>query len=382
MQAATHCKQLPTGERLQADTCDMELSGPPARTWFGPDFVERQRNRFGQRPPEQRQLTYDIAVDEEYAPWRAWLDEQLLQLDPQQADTLATKVWLDENFWTVIYELAVGAHLRAQGFLAAYERNFDGLTPDWTILHSSGTPLGFIEVHTDNPSRETFGQMRAWHGLVQRIKQIAAPVVLMLASSGEPPAPPDAHTAKTIARELRNQLLAPTWPSPPAFSSAGYTFHVIGDRTGGLMESPLGLSACFEPPSCRAGIVSADRLLENTQKKVAKYRELARAYHVPLAVAVGSHKFTGVTLDTVDHALQGSQAPSLTVQFGPGDTFIAPTKTFEWKAVPPWSMPADLAALMWISHTFPFNVTVRPNPLAVMPLPVELTEWHRHQRAL
>jgi hypothetical protein len=135
------------------------------------------------------------------------------------------------------------------------------------------------------------------------------------------------------------------------------------------MDSPFGMSACFEPPSNRVGIVSADRLLENTQKKVTKYRDLARTHRVPLVIAVGAHKFTGVTLDTIDEALQGAPTPSLTLQFGPGDTSLAPPTTFELKPVAPWPMPTDLAALMWVDHLFPFGVTVRSNPLATIPFP-------------
>jgi hypothetical protein len=348
-----------------------ELSAP-APPWFGTDFVERHRARYGHRPPEERQLTYDIAVDDEYAPWRAWLDEQLALLELAQAAEQAGRVWLDEGFWTVLFEMAVGAHLRASGFHVAYERALDGLTPDWTILTQSGDPAGFVEVHTDNPTSETFGQMRAWHGLVQRIKKIPVSVVLMLAPSDRPLATPDPHTAKKIAQQLRSQMLSP-WPSAPAFTSCGYTFHAMGDprRGGRLMDSPFGRSACFEPPSSRVGVVSADRLLENTQEKVAKYRDLARARRVPLAVAVGAHKFTGVTLDTVDQALQGAPAPFLTLQFGPGDTFFAQPTTFELKPVAPWPMPADLAALMWVDHAFPFAVTLRPNSLATIPFPTE-----------
>lgn len=344
---------------------------PPSRSWFGPDFVKRHRARYGHRPPEQRQLTYDIAVDDEYAPWRAWLDEQLALLEPAQAESLANRVWLDEGFWTVMFEMAVGAHLRASGFQVAYERAWDGLTPDWTILTPSGSPAGLVEVHTDSPTRESFGQMRAWHGLVQRIKTIPVSVVLMLAPSNHPLSAPDPRTAKRITQELRSQVLSRRWPSPPAFTSCGYTFHAMGERRRGgqPMDSPFGMSACFEPPSNRAGIVSADRLLENSQKKVAKYRGLAEAHHIPLAVAVGAHKFTGVTLATVDQALRGAPVPSLTVQFDAGDPFIVGPTTVELKPVPPWPMPADLAALLWVDHVFPFAVTIRHNPLATIPFP-------------
>jgi hypothetical protein len=243
----------------------MQEASTPTRRRFGPEFVERQRARYGHRPPQERQLTYDIAVDEQYAPWRAWLDEQLDLLEPAQAQEQAGRVWLDEGFWTVLFEMAVGAHLRSRGFQVAYERELGGLTPDWTILNSTGDPAGFVEVHTDNPTRESFGQMRAWHGLVQRIRKIPVSVVLMLAPSEQPLAAPDPGTAKKIAQDLRSQLLSPWWPAPPAFTSCGYTFLAMGDpRLGGrLMDSPFGLSACFEPPSSLAGIVSADRLLEN-----------------------------------------------------------------------------------------------------------------------
>ncbi len=33
------------------------------------------------------------------------------------------------------------------------------------------------------------------------------------------------------------------------------------------------------------------------------------------------------------------------LQFGPGETFLAPPTTVEWEPVPPWPMPTDLAAL-------------------------------------
>ncbi|WP_245728046.1 hypothetical protein [Streptomyces vietnamensis] len=47
---------------------------------FGPQFVAEQRHRYGKRPPENRMLSYDLAVLDEYEPWRIWLDEQLALL--------------------------------------------------------------------------------------------------------------------------------------------------------------------------------------------------------------------------------------------------------------------------------------------------------------
>jgi hypothetical protein len=145
---------------------------------LGPEFVAEHRRRYGKRPPECRQLTYDIAARDDYAPWRQWLDDQLALLSGQTSEALARKVWLDEHFWTVNFELAAGAGLRAAGLSVAYEQAWDGVSPDWTVLSEQAEPLAFVEVITDMPSQETFAQMRAWHGLVERIKEIPVPVML------------------------------------------------------------------------------------------------------------------------------------------------------------------------------------------------------------
>jgi hypothetical protein len=153
---------------------------------LGPDFVEEHRRRYGKFPPEQRQLTYDIAVNGEYGPWRQWLDDQLALLRRPAAEAMIRRIWLDEHFWPVNFELAAGAGLRAAGLDVAYEQDWGGATPDWTVLSPGGKPLAFVEVHTDQPPSGTFSQMRAWHGLVERIKNIPVGVVLHLAPSRTP----------------------------------------------------------------------------------------------------------------------------------------------------------------------------------------------------
>ena len=336
---------------------------------FGPDFVAEHRRKFGKYPPEQRQLTYDIAVNDEYEPWRRWLDDQLALLPSRAADAMARRIWLDEHFWPVNFELAAGAGLRKAGLSAVYEAEWDGLTPDWTVFVEDAKPLAFIEVHTDHPAPETFGQMRAWHGLVERIKKIPVPVVLQLASGG-PVHPPDARTAKRIAQDLKNKLLTQPWAT--MFLSHGYRFLVMADpRRGGQMTSPLGMHACFVPPSSRAGPVSAGRLMTRIEDKVRSYRALAEAYDVPLAVAVGAHRFTGVTLDQVDDLLTGLQAPRIIFQFDAGDPYIG-SQTVSMAPVPPWQWPGDLAGVLWIENQLPFRLSVRPNPAARRQLPPEL----------
>ena len=95
---------------------------------------------YGNLPPEQRQRTYDIAVNDECAPWRQWLDDQFALLPCPVVNTMARRIWLDEHFWPVNFELAAGAGLRAAGLEVAYEQDWDGATPDWTVLsHKTGS---------------------------------------------------------------------------------------------------------------------------------------------------------------------------------------------------------------------------------------------------
>jgi hypothetical protein len=263
---------------------------------FGHDFVAEHQRRYGQRSPEQRRLTYDIAVDDEHADWRQWLDDQFALLPTWAADGLARRIWQDQHFWPVNLDLAAGAGLRSAGLRVAYEQSWDGLTPDWTVLSDDDKPLAFVEVHTDQPRANTFGQMRAWHGLVQRIRAIPIPVVLQVASDGGPVPPPAAGTAKSIVRDLHEQLVTLPWST--VIVTNGYRFHVMGDyrRGGQQMLSPHGMHASFIPPSSIAGPVLAQSMMEHVKEKVHTYERLAEAYDVPLVVAIGAYRFTGVQL--------------------------------------------------------------------------------------
>ncbi|KWX03235.1 hypothetical protein LI90_4286 [Carbonactinospora thermoautotrophica] len=338
------------------------------RVRFGAQFVAAQRQRFGSKPPEQRPLAYDIAVGEEYQEWRAWLDAQLALLPDREADRIAGQLWQeDKRFWPSVFELAVGAGLRAAGLDVAYERSWDGLTPDWTVFDIAGKPLCFVEVHTDQPPDATYGLLRSWRGLEERIAQIPCPVVLTLAADPDlsgPIPPPDARTAKRIARDLKNALLR---LNPQIrISTCGYTFVVLADRWGRQLPSPRGLRAHFMAPSGGAGVVSAWQLVERVGEKIAKYRELAATYEVPLVVAVGAHRFTGVGLEELDDLLAGRQ--TITFQFNAGDPFIG-EQTVQLDRPRHWRMPPELSGLLWISNQFPFALTARPNPTAQRPMP-------------
>jgi hypothetical protein len=112
--------------------------------------------------------------------------------------------------------------------------------------------------------------------------------------------------------------------------------------------------------------------MEGIEEKARKYKGLATRHGVPFIVAVGAHRFTGVTLEHVDDMLTGLPAPKITFQFDASDPYIG-TQTVNWEPVPPWPWPGELAGLLWIANQLPFDLTARPNPTALRPMPAALT---------
>jgi hypothetical protein len=111
--------------------------------------------------------------------------------------------------------------------------------------------------------------------------------------------------------------------------------------------------------------------MERVDDKVAKYRHLAEAYEVPLMVAVGAHRFTGVTLQHVKDVITGLPAPKMTFQFSPGDPFIGEHPVTA-APVAPWRWPKELAGLLWIENELPFRVAAQINPSAKRQMPRQL----------
>ncbi|MEW1567444.1 hypothetical protein AB0454_31285 [Streptomyces sp. NPDC093509] len=336
---------------------------------FGPRFVLAQQKRYSKRPPENRMLSYDLAVLDEYEPWRVWLDEQLDLLPQNTAKTYEANLWRDQNFWPDIVELAAGAALRRRGFGVEFERQWGSLTPDWTVIDDNGTPLALVEVLTHSPRKGTTAKIKAWHALVERLKEIPVPVVLTVA--GNPSGllqAPDAGTAKRIAQDLRRVLLSPLHQS--VFRSQGYTFLLQADpSTGQTMRAP-GMRTILMPPSNIAGVVSAQPVATGIEKKVSRYRALAEETGLPLIIAAGADKFTGLELHHFDDLLRG--APTLSMQFNFGDSFIHHPVEIDPSNPPRWTMPPELAGVLWVHNDFPFTATWRVNPAAAISVPPAL----------
>jgi hypothetical protein len=126
---------------------------------------------------------------------------------------------------------------------------------------------------------------------------------------------------------------------------------------------PCRRAASASSRRCRAGPgVRAWRVAVGIARKVSKYRALAQEAGLPLIVAAGADKFTGLELRHLDDLFQG--VATVSVQFDFGDSFIHHPVEIDPLNPPRWTMPPELAGLLWVNNDFPFTGTWRPNPSA------------------
>ena len=141
------------------------------------------------------------------------------------------------------------------------------------------------------------------------------------------------------------------------------------------MRAPA-MRTILVPPSSMAGVVSAQPLVAGIDEKVRKYRALAEETGLPLIVAAGADKFTGLGIEQLDCLLNGEH--TVTVQFNYGDTFIHAPMELQPGNPPRWAMPPELAGVLWVDNEFPFTAIWRPNATALRPAPDRLTgSWTR-----
>ncbi len=87
-------------------------------------------------------------------------------------------------------------------------------------------------------------------------------------------------------------------------------------------------------------------------------------------MAAGAHKFTGLHVEQLDDLLKGS--PTLRFQFNYGDPFINAPVEIDPSNPPRWTMPPELAGVLWVNNDFPFATAWRPNANTRTPAPPAL----------
>src|SRR2546429_9669671 len=101
---------------------------PPTPARFGDEFVARWRDRWEHRPSE-RPLTYDTAVNDEFAERRAWYGQQIDLLPEAAAAGMTDRLWQGQHNWPGPVGFGAGGWVGSARVPVAVGHQWEGPTP-------------------------------------------------------------------------------------------------------------------------------------------------------------------------------------------------------------------------------------------------------------
>ena len=327
---------------------------------FTEEWIEQLERRYGKLPEYQKPVTYFVALREHNQRVRLKIEEWLSALSlPHKAESeLIKRLRSPEHFIHTYHELIFADILRRRGLVPEYEKQIDGLTPDWFVDATGDTPAFILEVFTANVSGERDSERKQIDQLRARLQEIPVSVAI------------DIHTerltlildnrrSKEIAAKVRNWLLND--------SSIGaqlevdeFTFKVVHYNSDYKTVQPIGPASAF--------MVNPQPMRINFQGKVSKYRNVANKNKLPLVVGVIADFLTGIGFDALEMTMLGRTIDRLIYDKETGQVTgreIARTNDGLFAKEP------TLSAVVWAEMSSIDKAEVRAihNALATYPLP-------------
>jgi hypothetical protein len=100
---------------------------------FTDESTRSMVDRYGSRPENQWPFVYRLAIEDKYKDAREKIERIVAGLSGEAQRKLIGNLHSKENCTHAYNELMVGETLMKKGFIAEYEQNIDGKTPDWLI---------------------------------------------------------------------------------------------------------------------------------------------------------------------------------------------------------------------------------------------------------
>ena len=199
---------------------------------FDDAFREALLQKARNRPAWHRPQIWLVATAEERKAQRVWLNRIISALPEPGRSKVVARLPEDAHFLSTYTELATAAVLNDVGLIVEYEREFDGRTPDITVLGTTAPSL-LVEVYTKFRSNERRVAERAWIALQSRIQKIPVPVVLTIVTADRARSvAPDDRSAKRIALQLRDWLREVPITADGSRMIEGYHFIIAGRAPG------------------------------------------------------------------------------------------------------------------------------------------------------
>jgi len=277
------------------------MNSQPPRV-FTPDWVERQKQRYANRPAYSRPQLYSLWVEERAQSFRDRIEAWVAPLTPEEQAEVIPRLRDGDQFPQAYNELAVADSLRSRRLQLAYEPELNGLTPDWLVCHAESNCRFILEILSSKPSEDRVSRDNDWDRFRLRLEALPGDALLYI----QQPDPDDdaemVSGAPTVARQKQIVREVGRWlqsgPVEGAKPVDGMIINYLGSG-----EAGMGVKCS---PGAVAFWVDGEPLKEAIKEKASKYRTLTQSMQVPLVVGVVPDFRTGRGLDEVREAALGT----------------------------------------------------------------------------
>jgi len=263
---------------------------------FTDEWVAQLKERYGTRPAYQKPRNYFLAVEDYNQGIRLRIEEWVAALPAPVHHNLIQRLRSPKNFIHTYHELVVGDLLRRKGFDLEYEKEKDGLTPDWFVRAKGGIPAFVLEVFTSDLSLNRSSEQKQIRQLRSRLEEIPVGVALHVRSERLNVSVDD-RRCKDISDRVRRWLMENEPSEGAQLELDEFTFHVARVNKQYPNVQPIGPSTAFA--------VNRESLRKNLHAKIKKYRKVVKDRALPLVIGVIADFGTGLTLDDLETELQG-----------------------------------------------------------------------------
>jgi hypothetical protein len=327
---------------------------------FTEEWVAQLEKRYGRLPEYQRPVIYTVATGDHNQPVRLKIEDWLvdLALQPAVERELIRRLRSPEHFIHTYHELIFADILQRRGFALEYEKQMDGLTPDWFVGAKSEIPAFILEVFTANISDTRNSERHQISQLRSRLQEIQVGVALDIHSE-KLIVELDNRRSRGIATKVRNWLVN----MPPVGAQLEvdeFTFEIVHYNSNYNSVQPIGPVSTF--------MVNSQPVRINFQEKISKYRKVATENRLPLVVGVIADFYTGIGFDDLEIIVLGRTTEEILYDEETGKAIgreITRTKDGLF------AKEAALSAVIWAERLSADQTSVRAihNPTATNPLP-------------
>jgi hypothetical protein len=330
---------------------------------FDTAAVAAIERRFAMLANHERPILWQHATLPQFEPLRAWLHQQLANLETQVARGFTARLRDADRYTQALAELATGYLFDQPGYEVHYEPQLGRLTPDLLVTAPDGYQL-VVEVWRRGLPQATNSRNKRWADLARHVRRIRQPVALALSSqSHEVVEPPDAPTRRRIEQALR-AWLSSEQTSTIALHIDGLTFRVVGTTTTGRAEIlPVQDGA------------TADRkdVVEAIERKVRRYRSAVEDADIPLLVVLSADPSTALDAELVGSILDGNNPIAMRLPvYGVGRVDSGPIEIRTTNAPPVFDRA--LSGVAWLEINDGAHAELHPywpNPDAARPITLQ-----------